>query len=324
MTNFCRDIVFDLINELKPTPPKIPDFSLLEIRKQIFKTNHGKEGFHFDGFVDSYGQNLFRNLYKILSILNDIELYDPDEYVTEESTHKVSKEMLSQKSGTKIMKKKNQASIMLEDREPESAKYQNKIKKDQKSGNITSNMATLIVDKKYFFKNQIYSEIQPNFHEEDQRFPVDHLISTIFQTKACSETNNLFWDMNMETLENMKEEILAKAEYFSEEELMDISVSIGGRLDILRDAGLRSKPESSVLFDVLRGGLLKLCDSVVDQVDSKREELDLPEIGANQEKNNEEEFQSREKVNSNSRKKENIRTSRKWRKFGTKAKKLSF
>jgi hypothetical protein len=275
---FCKDIVFEIIENLQPTPPPTPDFSQLTIRKEHFEDGSNPPGFHFDLFVDQYGLNLYRNLLNILGILEGSESYSV-ESTDKTGSEEPNKSKFSKEKSINHKINKNQPSILLDEKKNKNAFGENmekQVSTNKNKDNLTSNMVTLVVDKNFYSKNQLYSQMDSTLNNSGSKVPVEVLIPKVFAARNTLQKTDLFWDMKMDTLHTLKQQILAKCDYLNEGEHHDLSESISGRINVLEDASLLKKPETSVLFGQMREQVLQMIEQVVDLVDTKREELEMP------------------------------------------------
>jgi hypothetical protein len=274
VSHFCQEIVFDLIDNLKPTPPPSPDFSKLEIRKELFTKKNSHKNYHFDLFIDRYGTNLFRNCLRILNILQNKEVYRPNPKellnVNTVESEKLQKKVTIENT---YVKETNKDSIILEKNSRQNSSKQafggNFL---QEKNNITSNMVTF---------NEVandeaideYPSINPN---QKMLIPCKDIINEIYNSDPPGQYLDYFWDMDFGSIDTLKMQILENCEEYSEEDAFEISESINSRIRILEDLCLVKKPDSSILFKYLKKELLGYFDIVMEEVDRKREELDLP------------------------------------------------
>lgn len=307
--HFCRGIVFDLITRLQPTPPAPPDLTRTEIRKQIFEEENSQKGYVFDSFVDKYGLNLFRNLQMILAILKNKELLrfisinnglvsNPARVGPEkegENLKAIANETQNRGNVESVEPNLTKKILTREEAEREELRAQNKIIYT----NVTSNVVS------YAGESSLGTWHNQKTQAKPVQISAQRVISHVFNTENHSNFGDFFWDMNMDSLESLKEQILANCQMFDEKETAEISESIEHRLRILEDACLVRKPESSELFGPLREKVVEFCEFVVREVDEKRAELDLPSLNAKVDPAEEEsQGPSKEKVDLTPEKKE--------------------
>jgi hypothetical protein len=291
--HFCKGIVFDIIEDLKPTPPPEPDFSKLEIRKEIFKKLNKDKNFQFDLFVDKYGLNLFRNCTRILNILQKKEDFNLKmvEEIEELESERLKKKVTIDQSKKEIQNQKSESIIIKKKSENTSSKREvsNNISQNKFVSNLTSNMVTF----KEVGNRVNVEKLEIN---SNKLITYDQIISQVFNQDLPSDYQNQFWDMDFETLEQLKSDILEHLEHYDEDEVFEITESINSRIQILKDSCLVKKPESSVLFDYLQKELFHYFDQVIEEVDKKREELDLPAFhGENDQPLNDPQLENKDK-----------------------------
>ena len=309
MENFCRRIVFDLVSELQPTPPPAPDLTRVEIRKRLFEEKNAGKRFVFDRFVDRYGLNLFRNMKMILAIFKNKDLVrfisinnglisNQNKAISEhlEVFNEENHKSRSNLRGSDSIEIKNKKENNLKPKTEQSVPTREMSRKHR---NITSNVVSHVADS----KPETWHQKTQKSAEKASVTP-EQVIAQVFNSGEHTSFADSFWDMSMESLLALKEQILENCESFGSKAVGDIAESIEHRLQILRDACLVRKPESSILYEHLRQKTVDFCEFVIQEVDERRAELDLPPLGKKAEQAEEDsQSRDREKVRVNIRRK---------------------
>ena len=110
----------------------------------------------------------------------------------------------------------------------------------------------------------------------------DELIDILFDTEQIGD-----WDMDMTSFETLLADL---------EIPQAVQCSINRRIDVLKDACLNKKPETSIFWNQMKSVITEISDGIPGLVDQKRKELDLPEICSKDQETKREEEDNGNKV----------------------------
>ena len=242
----AREIVFDLIRDLKPSPPPAPDFDDYQVRCVEFARLNPSVGQPLDRFVDKLGANLYRNLTRMQRIFEGAETLEEFSDSESESVRRVRIKLIENSHESS----NNQASSGSKNKRiffksPES-------KKDvgfASPGEDSSGTDTSSQDSQAF------------------EMMMTHVLYDVEVREGYEEET---WDMCLGTLLSMAKGL----DHDLDGDLLD---SVNKRVRVLEDAvGNSQRPESSAFYGRVRALLLELAGETVQKVDEKRDELDMP------------------------------------------------
>lgn len=238
--------MFDLIRDLKPSPPPAPDFDDYQVRRSEFARLNPSVGQPLDRFVDQLGANLYRNLIRMQRIFEGAETLEEFSESESESVRRVR---------IKLIENSNESS-------------------NNETGSGSKNKRILFKSpeprKNVGFASPGEDSSGTDTSSQDSQAFEMMMTHVLYDVEVREGYEKEIWDMSVKTLLSMAKGL----EQDLEGDLLD---SVNKRMRVFEDAVDNSQRlESSAFYGRVRELLLELAGETVHKVDEKRDELDMP------------------------------------------------